>query len=71
MRKEAAIGLDIARQVFQVHGADRAGQASLPCSSTNYLEVLTNDTNDYSAQLNLIIAQEQEAISIVQLYSAL
>jgi multidrug efflux system outer membrane protein len=39
--------------------------------STNYLEVLTNDTNYYSAQLTLAVAREQEAISLVQLYSAL
>jgi multidrug efflux system outer membrane protein len=39
--------------------------------STGYLEVLTNDTNYYSAQLTLAVAREQEAISIVQLYSAL
>jgi multidrug efflux system outer membrane protein len=39
--------------------------------STSYLEVLTNDTNYYSAQLNLAVAQEDEALSIVQLYSAL
>jgi outer membrane protein, multidrug efflux system len=39
--------------------------------STGYLEVLTNDTNYYSAQLTLAVAQENEAISIVQLYSAL
>ena len=39
--------------------------------STSYLEVLTNDMNYYSAQLNLAVAQEQEALSLVQLYSAL
>jgi outer membrane protein, multidrug efflux system len=39
--------------------------------STGYLEVLTNDTNYYTAQLNLAVAQENEALSIVQLYSAL
>jgi multidrug efflux system outer membrane protein len=39
--------------------------------STSYLEVLTNDTNYYTAQLNLAVAQEDEALSIVQLYSAL
>jgi multidrug efflux system outer membrane protein len=39
--------------------------------STGYLEVLTNDTNYYSAQLTLAVAREQEAISMVQLYSAL
>jgi multidrug efflux system outer membrane protein len=39
--------------------------------STSYLEVLTNDTNYYSARLNLAVAQEDEALSFVQLYSAL
>ena len=39
--------------------------------STSYLEVLTNDTNYYTAQLNLTVAREDEALSIVQLYSAL
>jgi multidrug efflux system outer membrane protein len=39
--------------------------------STGYLEVLTNDTNYYSAQLTLAISREHEAISMVQLYSAL
>jgi multidrug efflux system outer membrane protein len=39
--------------------------------STSYLEVLTNDTNYYTAQLNLAVAQQNEALSIVQLYSAL
>ena len=39
--------------------------------STSYLEVLTNDTNYYTAQLNLAVAKENEALSIVQLYSAL
>jgi outer membrane protein, multidrug efflux system len=33
--------------------------------------VLTNDTNYYTAQLNLAVAQENKALSIVQLYSAL
>ncbi len=39
--------------------------------STAYLEVLTTDTNLYSAQLNLATAQQGEALSLVQLYSAL
>ena len=39
--------------------------------STGYLEVLTTDTNLFSAQLNLAIAQQGEALSLVQLYSAL
>ena len=38
---------------------------------TGYLEVLTNDSNYYTAQLNLAVAQENEALSIVQRYSKL
>src|SRR6201996_8725118 len=39
--------------------------------STSYLEVLTTDSNLYSAQLNLVSAQQGEALTLVQLYSAL
>jgi multidrug efflux system outer membrane protein len=39
--------------------------------TTSYLEVLTNDTNLYSAQLTLQTAEQQEALSLVQLYNAL
>jgi multidrug efflux system outer membrane protein len=39
--------------------------------STSYLEVLTTDSNLYSAQLNLVTAQQNEALTLVQLYSAL
>jgi outer membrane protein, multidrug efflux system len=39
--------------------------------STSYLEVLTTDSNLFSAQLNLVNAQQGEALTLVQLYSAL
>jgi outer membrane protein, multidrug efflux system len=39
--------------------------------STAYLEVLTTDSNLYAAQLNLVIAQQNEELTMVQLYSAL
>jgi multidrug efflux system outer membrane protein len=51
--------------------ATRLARIRYNAGSTNYLEVLTNDTNYYAAQLNLAVAREQEAVSIVQLYSAL
>jgi len=38
---------------------------------TSYLEVLTNDTNLFSAELTVADAQQQEALSLVQLYGAL
>jgi multidrug efflux system outer membrane protein len=39
--------------------------------ATSYLEVLTNDTNLFNAQLSFITAQQNEALTLVQLYSAL
>ena len=39
--------------------------------NTSYLEVLTTDTSLFSAQLNLATAQQAEALTLVQLYSAL
>jgi multidrug efflux system outer membrane protein len=39
--------------------------------ATNYLEVLTSDSNLFSAQQNLVISREGEAHSLVQLYAAL
>jgi multidrug efflux system outer membrane protein len=37
----------------------------------SYLEVLTNDTALFDAQLNLITSQQNEALTLVQLYAAL
>ena len=53
--------------------ADAVRLARLRYSGGNasYLEVLTTDTDLYSAQLLLVQAQQQEASSLVQLYSAL
>ena len=39
--------------------------------STGYLEVLTTDSNLFAAQLNLVLAQQDEALTLVQLYGAL
>jgi multidrug efflux system outer membrane protein len=39
--------------------------------ATNYLEVLTTDSNLFSVQLNLVNSREGEAQSLVQLYVAL
>lgn len=53
--------------------ADAVRLAKLRYSGGNvsYLEVLTTDTDLYSAQLLLAQAQQQEASSLVQLYAAL
>jgi multidrug efflux system outer membrane protein len=39
--------------------------------ATSYMEVLTTDSNLFTAQLNLTTAQQNEALALVQLYSAL
>ncbi len=60
-----------ARVTDAAKDATRLARVRYTAGSTNYLEVLTNDTNYYTAQLNLAVAREQEAVSIVELYSAL
>ena len=61
----------MARVSTAADDATRLAKMRYQAGSTNYLEVLTNDTNAYTAQLNLAAAREQECISLVQLYSAL
>jgi outer membrane protein, multidrug efflux system len=51
--------------------ATRLARIRYQGGSTGYLEVLTTDSNLYSAQLNLVTAQQGEALALVQLYSAL
>jgi multidrug efflux system outer membrane protein len=38
---------------------------------TSYLEVLTNETTFFSAELNLVTARLNERLTLVQLYNAL
>src|SRR3984957_5086628 len=51
--------------------ATRLARIRYQGGSTGYLEVLTTDSNLFSAQLNLVTAQQGEALALVQLYSAL
>jgi outer membrane protein, multidrug efflux system len=51
--------------------ATRLARIRYQGGATAYLEVLTTDTNLFTAQLNLAIAQQNEALSLVQLYEAL
>lgn len=51
--------------------AARLAQMRFRGGATSYLEVLTTDQTLFSAQLNLISAQEGEAQSLAQLYAAL
>ncbi|AXC12605.1 RND efflux system, outer membrane lipoprotein, NodT family [Acidisarcina polymorpha] len=60
-----------AAQVTAAADAVRLARMRYSGGNTSYLEVLTTDTDLYDAQLNLALAQEQEAASLVQLYAAL
>jgi multidrug efflux system outer membrane protein len=51
--------------------ATRLARIRYQGGSTGYLEVLTTDSNLYAAQLNLVSAQQGEALALVQLYGAL
>jgi len=57
--------------VAAAQDATRLARVRYQGGSTSYLEVLTTDSNLYTAQLNLVNAQQLEALSLVQLYSAL
>ncbi len=51
--------------------ATRLARIRYQGGSTGYLEVLTTDSNLFAAQLNLVSAQQGEALALVQLYAAL
>jgi outer membrane protein, multidrug efflux system len=58
-------------QVKAAADAVRLARLRYSGGNTSYLEVLTTDTDLYSAQLFLAQAQQQEAASLVQVYAAL
>jgi RND family efflux transporter MFP subunit len=51
--------------------AVRLSEVRFKAGTTDYLEVLTNETNSFSAELGLAQAQGNELISLVQIYQAL
>jgi multidrug efflux system outer membrane protein len=57
--------------VAAAQDAVRLARVRYQAGATNYLEVLTTDSNFFSAQLNLVNSREREAQSLVQLYAAL
>ncbi|MGB6870488.1 MAG: TolC family protein, partial [Acidobacteriaceae bacterium] len=57
--------------VAAAQDATRLARMRYQGGATSYLEVLTTDSDLFSAQLNLVNAQENEALSLVQLYGAL
>jgi len=51
--------------------ADNLSHTRYRGGATSYLEVLTSETNYFSAELNLARARLNERLSLVQIYSAL
>jgi outer membrane protein, multidrug efflux system len=57
--------------VAAAEDAARLARVRYQGGTTSYLEVLTTDSNLFSAQLNLVSSREGEAQSLVQLYGSL
>src|ERR1700683_1040825 len=51
--------------------AARLSEVRFKAGTTDYLEVLTNETNSFSAELGLAQAQANELIALVEIYQAL
>ncbi|MGA3091557.1 MAG: efflux transporter outer membrane subunit [Terriglobales bacterium] len=51
--------------------AARLSQVRFKAGTTDYLEVLTNETNSFAAELGLAQARGNELVALVQLYQAL
>jgi multidrug efflux system outer membrane protein len=51
--------------------SDQFSQVLYQHGGASYLQVLTNETNYFSAELNLVQAQRNERLALVQLYQAL
>jgi outer membrane protein, multidrug efflux system len=71
LNKQRAYREQQEKLVAAAQDATRLAQMRYQGGATSYLEVLTTDTNLYSAQLNLASAQQGEGLALVQLYSAL
>ncbi len=71
VNKQRAARIEQEKLVAAAQDATRLARIRYRGGATSYLEVLTTDTTLFSAQLNLASAQQSEALTLVQLYSAL
>jgi multidrug efflux system outer membrane protein len=71
LNKQRAYRIQQEKLVAAAMDATRLARLRYQGGSTSYLEVLTTDSNLYAAQLNLVSAQQGEALTLVELYSAL
>jgi multidrug efflux system outer membrane protein len=70
-RKDREFRVQQEHLVASAQDAAQLSQQRFNVGTTDYLEVLTNDTNAFSAELGLAQAQGNELIALVQLYQAL
>ena len=71
MKKQRTAREHQEKLVAAAQDAVRLARVRYQAGATNYLEVLTTDSNLFAAQLNLVNSREGEAQSLVQLYAAL
>jgi outer membrane protein, multidrug efflux system len=71
LNKQRAAREQQEKLVAAAQDATRLARIRYQGGATSYLEVLTTDSSLFSAQLNLVAAQQGEALTLVQLYSAL
>ena len=71
LRKQREAREQQEKLVAAAQDATRLARIRYRGGATAYLEVLTTDTSLFSAQLNLVGAQQGEAVALVELYSAL
>jgi len=70
-RKNREFRIQQQHLVESAQDAARLSQIRFKAGTTDYLEVLTNETNSFSAELALAQAQGNELNALVQLYQAL
>jgi len=71
LNKQRAYREQQEKLVEAARDATRLARVRYQGGSAGYLEVLTTDSNLYAAELNLVNAQQGEALALVQLYGAL
>ncbi len=71
LNKQRAYREQQEKLVAAAQDATRLARLRYEGGATGYLEVLTTDSSLFSAQLNLVSAQQGEAVTVVELYSAL
>lgn len=70
-RKDREFRIQQEHLVESAQDAARLSEVRFKAGTTDYLEVLTNETNSFTAELGLAQAQGNELTALVQLYQAL